>query len=1416
MASSRLSREAYAIGIICALYEEKAAVEAMLDERHEALDQKPEDTNSYTFGKIGRHNVVIACLPGGSQGTAAAATVAIHMTHSFPIKLGLMVGIGGGVPSQVPDIRLGDVVVSLPVGTHGGVIQYDFGKMELDGFRRKGHLDKPPKALLSAVTSLRAKHELDEPDFPEYLIAISKKPRMAKKYGFQGSENDQLFDNNNQHVVRDPREDDLPQVFYGTIGSGNMVMKDGEFRDLKAADDKIICFEMEAAGLMNDFPCLVIRGISDYADSRKNDRWQPYAAATAAAYAKELLSAVSVQEVAKLGPARKHLVPFSLKGIPAIDHFVQRDKEMQKLEDFFLNQTSQPVRRKVFVVHGLGGIGKTQLCIEFARKHQAQYTAVLWMDGSSEDALQQSFVKVFPMLPAEEMSVDLVEAVNCQRASPELVVKTVLDWLSLPSNQGWLHIIDNVDHDINAKDKDSLAYDLAKYSARVDHGSLLITSRLSTLTVPQNAHQLTEMNLEEARALFEEHRGKSVSDIPARDESVDLESLLGKLEGMPLALAQAGAFIRQTNISIREYLDSYNSTWDDLITQQDSYPLQEYAQRSMLTTWKISYQQVESESLEAATLLKLWAFLDPKDLWYELIACAIQLESEIDIPEWLSTLAKNRLKFRGALGLLRKYSLVNNGRDNDNYSMHAVLHSWCRHLACMSSTSEAFLELAMGIVTQMSPGEDDNDCGILMRRLFPHGQQLLYQLRLGTIWTTLNVLPTVYAGLANLFDWNRAFEEAAEVLEHALEKGKKIFGEDDLRTLNIAGRLVVAYCHLKKHAKAQKLAEHCLAVCEKLLISDPGRSAAILEEMEWFLQDLGTNYLDQMRLEDAEGVLKRAIALSEQQQEQQQHTEDGYTLDAMIALGGVYDRQARLTEAEVMFERASEVSSKLYGPYHRFTLSTLVALSGVYDKLGKVVKAKEVAERAAAGFDKIVLEDQHPRTRMAEARIRLFRRQGKFAEAIVFAKRVLKENEERLGPKHRDTLSVAFELAHLYDKDNRLQEARSLHEQLIPKFEDTFGLRYHGSLKVMENLAYIYIDNFKMLSEAEELFKRVLTVCEEWLGPNHSSTLLIASGLAYLYKEDNRSQEARSLYEELIPKFEDTFGLRHNNSLRVMEKLAIIYVKNFDMLCEAEELFKRVLTVREEWLSSDHIDTLSSVSKLSWVYNKQGDQVREVEMCERALLGYKNTLGPDHEETLKAAQFLRQAIGGTPGEFSMTSRNIILDNDFNLVASCQCMDGSWLQTSISLNDLLENQGGHFAWNKRGNFVAAARNIRLSDYGMFLVAELVDNHGVWKDTRVDLDERIANHDGKLTFVALGDDSGEASIEESGEVSDEESVEESDEELDEESAPATSLVTQEHSGRLRELPAETTSLARMSISAKLPRRCWWRRIGRNKKD
>jgi nucleoside phosphorylase len=131
---------------------EKAAVKAMLDEEHPKLKRKEHDVNDYILGRIGVHNVTIACLPAGLLGNGPAAIVAEDMKRSFLIKFGLMVGIGGGVWSKKADLRLGDVVVSQPEGTHGGVVQWDFGKMEKGGlFRRTRTLNKPPPVLLHAL-----------------------------------------------------------------------------------------------------------------------------------------------------------------------------------------------------------------------------------------------------------------------------------------------------------------------------------------------------------------------------------------------------------------------------------------------------------------------------------------------------------------------------------------------------------------------------------------------------------------------------------------------------------------------------------------------------------------------------------------------------------------------------------------------------------------------------------------------------------------------------------------------------------------------------------------------------------------------------------------------------------------------------------------------------------------------------------------------------------------------------------------------------------------------------------------------------------------------------------------------------------------------------------------------------------------
>ena len=312
----------YPIGVICALAIEKAAFVAMLDETHETLPDLKGDENSYTLGRIGIHNVVVACLPAGMIGTTSAAVVAKDMMRSFPIKIGLMVGVGGGVWSKKVDLRLGDVVVSQPEGTHGGVVQWDFGKMERGGeFRRTGSLNKPPKVLLNAVQDIKIKHMMEGSSIAEHLSRmITDKPLMAETFAYQGGEHDRLYQPDYDHpggetcdgcdagkvVERLPARPSIaPKIFYGNIASGNEVMKHGVTRDRIAQKEEVICFEMEAAGLMDSFPCLVIRGICDYSDSHKNKRWQPYAAATAAAFAKDLLGVIKKQEVDELEPASK-------------------------------------------------------------------------------------------------------------------------------------------------------------------------------------------------------------------------------------------------------------------------------------------------------------------------------------------------------------------------------------------------------------------------------------------------------------------------------------------------------------------------------------------------------------------------------------------------------------------------------------------------------------------------------------------------------------------------------------------------------------------------------------------------------------------------------------------------------------------------------------------------------------------------------------------------------------------------------------------------------------------------------------------------------------------------------------------------------------------------------------------------------
>ncbi|KAH0593875.1 hypothetical protein MHUMG1_08197 [Metarhizium humberi] len=446
----------YTVGWVCALPIELEAAEALLDEEHESLEPDLNDDNLYTFGKCCQHNVVIAGLPAGRTGNNSAAAIATRMKASFrAIRFILLVGIGGGVPSADNDIRLGDVVISQPAQSHGGVVQYDFGKEKPDGFERTGCLGCPPTLLLNAVTKLKVKHAQKKSRSPTYMNELQRDAGFKRdsamvdvlyeaEYNHDGKEGQVCHSCSEEKIVkREPRNSPEEFVIHcGTIASGNKLMRDAVTRD-RVSDGLggVLCFEMEAAGLMNIASCLVIRGVCDYADSHKNKLWQKYAAGTAAVCAKELLSIIPAARVRKSKAAKARrdtakqaadtqcsTVPF-----PVDSHFVGREDILERLDS---NLLRRPVHSRLAIV-GRSGVGKTQIAVEFANrvKKRVPEIRIFWVIASSVTTFIQSY---------RDIAEDLKLPIETNSKADE-ILHLVHKWLYKGANAPWFLIIDSND-----------------------------------------------------------------------------------------------------------------------------------------------------------------------------------------------------------------------------------------------------------------------------------------------------------------------------------------------------------------------------------------------------------------------------------------------------------------------------------------------------------------------------------------------------------------------------------------------------------------------------------------------------------------------------------------------------------------------------------------------------------------------------------------------------------------------------------------------------------------------------------------------------------------------------------------------------------------------------------------------------------
>lgn len=393
-----------------------------------------------------------------------------------------------------------------------------------------------------------------------------------------------------------------------------------------------------------------------------------------------------------------------MKGLPRVPKFVARDQEMNDLKENLFPKPTRETHRKVFVLHGLGGSGKTQLAIEFAQSSQKIFSSIFWLNGDSKESVRQSFAQIAQQLPKDQFPHSYRKSSKTSPEELDEIISNILIWFNGPENNRWLLIFDNVDRDNSPEVDDPQSYDVEEFFPGVDHGSILITSRLRQLRQHGQDRQLGRMSDLEGAEVLRCRIGRSIEGNKYQatvliqfttKHCIGLERIVEKVGGLPLALAHAGSYIHGTTTNVNDYIRYYDETWERLhnnrTTRLKDYP------RSILSTYTISYKHVQHSDASAAKLLNLFAYLDHSDLWYPLFTPVLNeslVRKEI-LPTWFSCSMKTEFDFTEKIRILLDYSLIETRYESSSYAIHPIIHDWCFHSSPTSDDQIASLAVTV-------------------------------------------------------------------------------------------------------------------------------------------------------------------------------------------------------------------------------------------------------------------------------------------------------------------------------------------------------------------------------------------------------------------------------------------------------------------------------------------------------------------------------------------------------------------------------------------------------------------------------------------------------------------------------------------------------------------------------------------------
>jgi tetratricopeptide (TPR) repeat protein len=738
-------------------------------------------------------------------------------------------------------------------------------------------------------------------------------------------------------------------------------------------------------------------------------------------------------------------------------------------------------------IHGLGGIGKTRLAIEYANRYSEHYNALLFIAADSPQNLKANIA-------------NLCGALGIYEPEPVKQYRAAINWLQ--EHPGWLLIVDSVNNQEAAKAVEE------SILSKLKEGHIVVTSRLSTWKNRDLDELMLDVISKEASVdlLLEGTWGRRKSS-PAEQE--DVRNLAERLGCLPIALQQAVGFIVTRRCSFADYLERWKKTDEKVIEWHDEYELK--YPRSIASTWKMSFDEMESAGKD---LLKTISWLAPAPIPLSLFEMVSKQPNPIDV--------------EAGIAELEKYSFLRWVDDDSEFFQVHELVSQISRYTMGEKEREATIAKSLAIMKGFVENHDPSNPMTwhdIFRPCCAHIKKLIGfsdKYKIGIEESSLYLMNAIGCYLHSLAE----FDEAERIFRGVLEIGLQ-FRENHTQVIapgmNNLARLLQ---ETGRCSEAEPLFQKALEIYEKSDCSNNLGVAAVLNNHSTLL--LAAN-----RHSEAEPLIRRAIQILESFHGPQ-HPELARVLSTLAI--SLYKNGCQ-DEAEKLFRRALKIDEELLGPSHPSIATRLNNLAVLLMNRSRNVEAETLLRRALC-IDDNWYGSEHPNVaRVLNNLAHVLQENKMYDEAERSLRRAISIDELSYGPSHPYIATGLNNLAKLMQNMERHREAEFLFRRALQIAEAVLGKEHEDTSKIRNNLAFLLVVDNRQI-EAEFLYRRAIDIREHSLGGDGKEVAVSLNNLAVLLMQANRKSEAEQLLSRACAILGASVGPDHLNTITASKNLS--------------------------------------------------------------------------------------------------------------------------------------------------------------------------------------------------------------------------------------------------------------------------------------